>query len=138
MGVKFIDHIAIAVKEPEKFLELFYDMGFKLDGVEVVESQGVRVFFLSPPEGQTRIELVEPLHSKSPVSKFLEKSGEKIHHICLRTEDIRTEMTRLREKGYEWIHTVPVPGADGAEIAFIHPRSTCKILLEWKQKGESF
>lgn len=130
---RYIDHIAIAVRSIDRHLSVYYDMGLQLDGIETVESQNVRVAFLSTPEGKTRIELVEPLSDNSPVSRFLERFGEKLHHICFRTNDLKQVIQILTEQGYRWIHNEPVPGAGQACIAFLHPSSTQGTLIEFKQ-----
>ena len=128
-----IDHVAIAVRSIENHLDTYRALGFRLDALETVPEQNVRVAFLSPPMGETRIELVEPADDDSPISGFLQKYGEKIHHICLRTNDIKNDMEELRTAGFRWITPDPGQGAGGACIAFLHPRSTGGVLIEFKE-----
>lgn len=131
---KFIDHVAIAVHSIETHLPIYKDLGFRLDRIENVEEQKVRVAFLSLSRGETRIELVEPLGPDSPIQGFLKKYGEKIHHVCLRTSDIVTDMATLANKGYQWLREKPTQGAGKACVAFLHPHSTGGVLFEFKEK----
>ncbi len=130
---RYLDHVAIAVQKIDPHLTVYYDLGLHLDGIEKVEHQKVRVAFLSTPDGQTRIELVEPLTDDSPISKFLQRFGEKIHHLCFRTDDLKQVIQVLTEQGYRWIQSEPAVGAGNACIAFLHPSSTHGVLIEFKE-----
>jgi methylmalonyl-CoA/ethylmalonyl-CoA epimerase len=92
--------------------------------VETLESQGVRVAFVGP------VELLEPLHTDTPVGRFISRHGPGLHHIAYRTADIERELARLVADGYEAIDTAPRPGARGHRVAFLHPRSTGSVLIE--------
>ncbi|NEU30779.1 methylmalonyl-CoA epimerase [bacterium LRH843] len=132
---KKIDHIGIAVSSIEKVLP-FYVGSLKLPllGIEEVASQGVKVAFLEI--GESKIELLEPLSSESPVAKFIEKRGEGIHHIALGVIDIEKRISDISENGFQMIHDSPVDGADGAKVAFVHPKSAHGVLIEFCDKGE--
>ena len=126
---KKISHIGIAVKNLDAALPLYTDvLGLPLEGMETVESEGVRVAFLRI--GETRIELLEPLSPDSPISSFLEKRGEGIHHIALEVDGIGQKLNWLSEKGVRLIHEQPKQGAHGALIAFLHPKATGGVLYE--------
>jgi methylmalonyl-CoA/ethylmalonyl-CoA epimerase len=96
-----------------------------------VAEQGVRVTML--PFGESRIELLEPLHPDTPVGKFLAKRGPGIHHIAVRVENIREELERLKSNGVRLIDEAPRLGAEGCLVAFIHPSSANGVLLELVQ-----
>ncbi|RFU64231.1 methylmalonyl-CoA epimerase [Peribacillus saganii] len=130
-----IDHIGIAVKSLDEAMALYIGiLKMELEGIETVESQGVRVAFLSA--GNTRIELLEALYSSSPISKFIEKRGEGIHHIALGVTDIGERIREVKEKGITMINNTAKPGAHGAQVAFIHPKSTGGVLYEFCEKPE--
>ncbi len=127
-----IDHIGIATDELDKTTALWRDaLGLEPDATEEIASQGVRVAML--PIGESHIELLEPLTQDSPVARFLGKRGPGIHHIAIRVDDIRTAMTRLKEKGARLIDETPRLGAGGCLVAFIHPSSANGVLLELVQ-----
>ena len=127
-----LDHVAIAVTNLNESLR-FYQEQFGLDclGIETVEEQGVRVAKLDL--GNTHIELLEPLVNDSPVGRFLSERGPGIHHICIGVEDITAELDKLKEKGARLIDQNPKIGTGGAQIAFVHPKSTGGVLIELSQ-----
>ncbi len=132
---KGIDHIGIAVHSISKALPLYEGVfGMVNEGEEVVESQGVRVAFLST--GNTRIELLEPLNESSAVAKFIAKRGEGIHHIALEVNDIKERINEIKNNGIQMIDEEPRPGAHHTQVAFIHPKSTQGVLVEVLEKPE--
>lgn len=127
--IKKVSHIGIAVKSIEASLEFYTKLGLEVEAIEVVESQKVRVAFL-PVGTEVRIELLEPTSEESTVAKFIEKKGEGVHHIALAVDNLQARLDTLAEEGIRLIDTKPRPGAHGADIAFLHPKSTGGILLE--------
>ena len=80
-----IEHIGIAVKSLEEAAKTYEDLlGLAVEGFEDVADQGVRVAML--PIGESRIELLEPVTTESPIQKFLTKSGPGIHHIAIKVD----------------------------------------------------
>lgn len=133
---KKISHIGIAVKDLDAALPLYTDvLGLSLEGMETVESEGVKVAFLRI--GETRIELLEPLGPDSPIASFLEKRGEGIHHIALEVDGIEQKLSFLSEKGVRLIHEQPKQGAHGARIAFLHPKATGGVLYELCEQAKT-
>lgn len=124
-----IEHIGIAVKNlaaaNEVFAALFDEEHYK---VEMVESEGVSTSFFQV--GPNKIELLEGTNPDSPISKFIEKRGEGIHHIAFDVEDIEAEIARLQHKGFRVLNETPKPGADGKVVAFLHPKSSNGVLVE--------
>jgi LAO/AO transport system kinase len=124
-----IDHVGIAVRSIPDALKLYDDIiGLKVSGYEDVEEQGVRVAML--PIGDSRIELLEPLHTGSPIEKFMSKRGEGIHHIAVCVDNIELALERFKASGARLIDPVPRRGAGNSKIAFIHPAGTHGVLLE--------
>jgi methylmalonyl-CoA/ethylmalonyl-CoA epimerase len=130
-----LDHIAIAVPDLEAAIARFMsDFGLSFDGTEDVEAAQTKTAFFSLPP--THIELVHPLDGGGPIAKHLEKRGGGIHHLCFRSDDIDADVERLRAKGYQFLSDEPSPGAHGARVIFIHPRSCDGVLIELSQPGE--
>lgn len=130
-----LDHIAIAVPEMEAAIQRFMnDFGISFAGVEdVPEAQTSTAFF--PIKG-TQIELIHPLNGGGPVQGFLEKRGGGLHHICFKTDDIRSDMRRLKDLGYRLLSEEPKAGAHGTQTVFIHPKSCGGVLIELAQYPE--
>ncbi len=131
-----VDHIAIAVKNLDEALAFYKTaLGLHEIGIEVVAEQGVRVAKLDI--GNTHIELLEPLGPETPVGKFLASKGPGLHHICVKVDDINSELAKLKSQGMRLIDETPKIGAGGAKIAFVHPKSTGGVLLELSQPQNS-
>lgn len=125
-----MDHIGIAVKDLNAGLRAYVDqLGMRLMETEEVPTENVKVAILF--SGETRVELLEPTSEKSPISGFLKKRGEGIHHLAFSVDRIDDEVTRLRgSKGVQLIEPAPRPGAQGSKVAFIHPKSAGGVLIE--------
>jgi len=131
---KKIDHVGIAVKNLEEAIKIWEGLGLKVEEIEEVPDQKVRVAVIKI--GESRIELLEATSEDSPIAKFIEKRGEGIHHIALGVEGIEKKLEELKEKGYRLIDEKPRIGAGGAKIAFIHPKSVTGVLLELCERKE--
>ncbi|MBI3180563.1 MAG: methylmalonyl-CoA epimerase [Myxococcales bacterium] len=132
-----LDHVAIAVSELERAIELYRDaFGLPLSEVEEVPEQKTKAAIFG--HGRGRVELLCPTVEDSPVARFLKKRGEGLHHLCLEVEDIEAAMAELRAKGAPLIDQVPRPGAGGAKVAFIHPQGCFGVLVELREgpKGQ--
>jgi methylmalonyl-CoA/ethylmalonyl-CoA epimerase len=133
--IKKVDHIGIAVRSLENTLPFYTDvLNLPLLGIEEVDTQMVRVAFLQA--GGTKLELLEPTSEESPIAKFIEKRGEGIHHVALSVDSIEDRIIEMKEKGIRMIDDQPRPGAGGASIAFMHPKSASGVLYELCEKKE--
>lgn len=127
--IEQIDHIGIAVSNLDEGIQFFEKaLGLKCHGIEEVESQGVRTAFFDV--NGVSIELLNPTRDDSPVAKFLEKSGEGIHHIAFRTDNITEQLSSVEAAGVDVIHKTPFEGAEGKLVSFLHPKSTHRVLME--------
>ena len=131
--IKGIDHIGIAVSElqgiTKKWMELLGVENFSLEGVE---SQGVEITKLQLENGPA-IELLASTGDESPISKFLKKKGEGIHHICFEVEELDKTVDTLKKRGIRFVQKIPQTGAGGARIIFIHPKEFNGVLIELKE-----
>ncbi|HCT93846.1 MAG: methylmalonyl-CoA epimerase [Bacteroidetes bacterium GWE2_39_28] len=130
MKLSHIEHIGIAVKSLETSIKLYEEMlGIKCYAVEEVAEQKVKTAFFKV--GDTKIELLESTDPEGPIGKFLEKKGEGVHHIAFATEDgLQQTLDALAEKGIQLIDKTPRKGAEGLNIAFLHPKYTGGVLTE--------
>lgn len=132
-----VDHIGIAVASLEETLPYYTEtLGLTLLAVEEVASEQVKVAFLDG--GNVKIELLEPLSETSAIHQFIEKKGQGIHHVAFGVTSIQDRLDELKDKGVRLIHEQPKLGAGGAQVAFLHPKSSHGVLYELceKQKGE--
>lgn len=123
-----LNHIAIAVKNIEETLE-FYRLLFGLESGQIKEivDQGVRAALIKV--GKTQLEIIQPVQASGSVSRFINKKGEGLHHICFEVENLRATLKRLDDQGIELIDSSPREGLSGM-IAFLHPSATKGTLIE--------
>ena len=129
MKPSHIEHIGIAVKNLENAI-CFYEkvLGLTCYNIEEVPDQKVRTAFFQV--GQTKIELLESTDPEGPVGKFIEKKGEGIHHIAFSVEKIEEQLIHAAKMGITLIDCKPRKGAEGLDIAFLHPKATSGVLIE--------
>lgn len=124
-----IEHIGIAVKDLESSKKIFSALlNIQPYKTEVVASEGVKTLFFQTEN--TKIELLSATLPDSPIAKFISKRGEGMHHIAFHTDNIESEIIRLKNEGFEFIQEIPKAGADNKRIVFLHPKSTNGVLIE--------
>lgn len=129
MNLTHIEHIGIAVKNLDESIKYYENvLGLKCYAIEEVKDQKVKTAFFMI--GQTKIELLESTEPDGPIGKFIEKKGEGIHHIAFATTNLKEALKTVEEKGIQLIDKEPRKGAEGLNIAFLHPKSTNGVLTE--------
>ncbi len=129
--LKAISHLGMAVKDLEEARE-FYRSVFGLESSEPIIGGGGTVRVSMVELENATVELLEPVGKDGPISRFLEKRGEGIQHVCYEVDDINAEIGSLKDKGIDALGK-PMPGAEGLS-AFLHPKGTHGILVELVQK----
>jgi methylmalonyl-CoA/ethylmalonyl-CoA epimerase len=130
MKITHIEHIGIAVKSLDEAIPFYENvLGLKCYNIEEVKDQRVKTAFFMV--GQTKIELLESTDPEGPIGKFLEKKGEGIHHLAYALEGIEEQLQSTEAKGVVLIDKAPRKGAEGLDIAFLHPKSTFGVLTEF-------
>lgn len=133
MNLTHIEHIGIAIKSLTESIKFYEDvLGLKCYAVEEVADQKVKTAFFQI--GQTKIELLESTDPEGPIGKFIEKRGEGIHHIAFAARGLDSTLNDLKNKGIKLIDEKPRKGAEGLNIAFLHPKSTFGVLTELCEK----
>lgn len=129
MKLTHIEHIGIAVKDLTESIKYYEEvLGLKCYAIEEVKDQRVKTAFFML--GQTKIELLESTDPEGPIGKFIEKKGEGVHHLAFAVESIESALEELKEKGVQLVDQAPRKGAEGLDIAFLHPKSTRGVLTE--------
>jgi methylmalonyl-CoA/ethylmalonyl-CoA epimerase len=128
-----VEHIGIAIKELQNSIPLFEQLlNTPCYKTESVASENVNTAFFQT--GESKIELLEGTTETSPISKFIAKKGEGIHHIAFEVENIEAEMKRLAALGFELLNETPKNGADNKLVCFLHPKTTNGVLIELCQE----
>lgn len=138
-GMEF-DHVGVATDDAVESAALFADL---LDAPVAHEEtrDGLRLVFCrlggvdDPAPGH--IELLEPIEGgEGPVARFLDREGPGIHHLAVRTPDVAATLARARSMGVETVDDTPREGAWGHRVAFLHPRSTGGVLVEFVERTD--
>ncbi len=135
MKISHIEHLGIAVKSIEEALPYYENvLGLKCYNIETVEDQKVRTAFLKV--GDTKIELLEPTCPESTIAKFIEKKGAGVCiTLAFAVEDgVANALAEAESKEIRLIDKAPRKGAEGLNIAFLHPKSTLGVLTELCEK----
>ena len=74
--------------------------------------------------------MLESIYPEGPVGKFIEKKGEGVHHVAFAVEGLQQTLDLVADKGVTLIDKAPRKGAEGLNIAFLHPKSTFGVLTE--------
>ena len=128
-----IEHVGIAVKDLNSISEIFGEiLGLDLHRREKVDDQQVITDIYHA--GKDKLEFLKATSPDSPIAKFLEKSSEGVHHIALIVDNIQSALNYLNENDVQLIDSSPRIGAEGLQIAFIHPKSTGGVLVELCEK----
>jgi len=129
-----INHIAIAVPDLAVATATYRDvLGAAVSQVQTLPDHGVRVVFVNLPN--SKVELLEPLDSDSPIAAFLDKNPSGgMHHICYEVEDIISARDSLKAAGARILGDgEPKIGAHGKPVLFLHPKDFCGTLVELEE-----
>tara|TARA_Y100000588_G_scaffold319159_1_gene349061 strand:+ start:268 stop:687 length:420 start_codon:yes stop_codon:yes gene_type:complete len=128
-----IEHVGVAVQDLNHIAHIFGDLfGLDLKKREKVDDQQVITDIYHA--GIHKLEFLKATSPDSPIAKYLEKRPEGMHHIALSVDSLQSALDFLNNNGVELIDTKPRVGAEGLNIAFIHPKSTNGVLVELCEK----
>jgi methylmalonyl-CoA/ethylmalonyl-CoA epimerase len=137
METQEIDHVGVVVENIDQAIKFYEEkLGMKCIYEDVLNDRGLKVAFMRGKEGETAIELLEPVNHEdmnNTVAKFLKTKGQGMHHLAVKVSDISASLKDLENKGLTLIDKTPRPGAMGHTVAFVHPKSVMGLLLELVQ-----
>ena len=145
-GIKFVDHVAIAVKQGELDgqVKAFEMLGFReIHREEVLGNDQVREALLQIGDGPNLIQLLEPLTADSPVQKLIERNGGRggFAHVAFRVESAQRAFDAMKARGFQIIDQAPRKGSRGTTVFFVHPKSKAEnpfgFLIEIVEDPES-
>ena len=129
-----LNHVAIVVPDLAAAAALYRDtLGARVSAPEPLPAHGVTVVFVELPN--SKIELLEPLGSDSPVRGFLANNpAGGMHHICYEVEDIYAARDKLKAQGARVLGDgEPKIGAHDKPVLFLHPKDFTGTLIELEQ-----
>jgi methylmalonyl-CoA/ethylmalonyl-CoA epimerase len=133
--IKKFNHIAIAVSNLENSTAVFEKIfNKKPDTIVEVPEQKVKVAMFDI--GGVLFEIIQPTEMNTPVAQFVDNRGDSLHHISFSVEDIQKTIEDFTAGGFRMIDLKPRMGAEGKPIAFMHPKSSDGILVEFVEDKE--
>jgi methylmalonyl-CoA/ethylmalonyl-CoA epimerase len=129
-----INHIAIAVPDVTAAAQHWQTMlSATVSSVQTLPEHGVRIVFVSAPNG--KVELMEPIDAKSPLTGFLQRNQDGgMHHICYEVDDIAVARETLESRGARVLGNGEIKiGAHGNPVLFLHPKDFNGTLIELEQ-----
>ena len=145
-GIRFVDHVAIAVKQGELDgqVKAYEMLGFhEIHREEVRGVDQVREALLQVGDGPNLIQLIEPLIETSPVQKWMDRNGGRggLAHVAFRVESAQQAFNAMQASGFHIIDKAPRQGSRGTSVFFVHPKSRADnpfgILIEIVEEPES-
>ena len=128
-----IVHIGVAVEDLGPACEFFQDML----GVPCSPKENFGELEFSFQElGEASLEFLQSTTPEGNIAKFINKRGQGIHHIAIAVDDIHAELARLKSLGIPLINQEPYKNAHDELVAFIHPKATYGVLIEFVQENE--
>jgi methylmalonyl-CoA epimerase len=122
-----LNHIGIAVAHLEASLKQFRELYDSPDATVIENLElGVRAAFIE--QGETHIELLQPLRGDTTIGRFIERHGEGVHHMAFTVGDVDAKVAELQSIGIPIIDG-PREGLRG-RIAFSDPKATHGVLIE--------
>jgi len=130
-----LHHVGVVVSDLEVALEHYRRLGFASGERFDLPHQSIVAVTLEAGSGF--VELITPTDPEGPISRYLEKRGDTVHHVAYRVDDIEKSLQALAASGVRLIDSTPRPGAHGWRVAFIHPESCSGVLTELVEVIES-
>lgn len=125
-----LHHVGIVTDDLDATIALYERVfGARFTHRERLEDQGVDVAIATLPLGGA-IELLAPYRPETGVARFLTERGPGQHHTAYAVADLTAALAQCRAQGIELVDTAPRYGAGGHRVAFLHPRSTGRVLIE--------
>uniref|UniRef100_A0A8C6RE04 Methylmalonyl-CoA epimerase, mitochondrial n=2 Tax=Nannospalax galili TaxID=1026970 RepID=A0A8C6RE04_NANGA len=128
-----LNHVAIAVPDLEKASSFYKDiLGAQVSEAVPLPEHGVSIVFVNL--GNTKMELLHPLGSNSPIAGFLQRNkAGGIHHVCIEVDNINAAVMDLKKKKIRSLSEEVSIGAHGKPVIFLHPKDCGGVLVELEQ-----
>ena len=130
-----LNHVAIVVPDLDAAASKYkLILGASVSEPQELPDHGVKLVFVELPN--TKIELLHPIKTNSPISQFLARNpAGGIHHVCYEVDDIEVAAGTLIEQGAAILGDgKPKIGAHGKPVLYLHPKELFGTLIELEQR----
>jgi len=80
--------------------------------------------------GNVSLELIQDLTEDGPMARMVQYHGNTIHHFCLLTDDIETDLEKMKDRAVEFQDKRPKIGLRGKKCALSAPSALNGIPIE--------
>lgn len=132
-----LHHIGKVVKDLDEAVAYYKEtFGLEAIGERIVDPiQQVEVVLIDIGFGpEATIELIRPIGDKSPVARFLNKTGGGLHHLSFEVDDIDQAIADLESKGAKALGKVVPSAAHKSKSVWLYTGS--RELIELIQSKE--
>jgi methylmalonyl-CoA epimerase len=127
--IKGIGHIALTVSHIEEVVAaLCRAIGIPPPAIRDIPERKVRVALVNM--GNLQLEILEDTSTDGFIARHTAAHGNAIHHFCLLSDDLETDLAALAEKSIPLMDHQPRIGVRGKRIAFISPELLNGIPIE--------
>lgn len=142
MRIRQIDHIGVAVRDLDRYLDVFGNiLGLEIHDFEEADPyEGLRIAFARVGETdfeflQDRLpEAEDKVTDQRDIARWIDRRGEGIHHVALRVDDVDAAIAEAKARGLRVLDETGRPGARGSRVAFLHPKSTGGVLIHFVER----
>lgn len=142
MRIRQIDHIGVAVRDLDRYLDVFGNiLGLEIHDFEEADPyEGLRIAFARVGETdfeflQDRLpEAADKVTDQRDIARWIDCRGEGIHHVALRVDDVDAAIAEAKARGLCVLDETGRPGARGSRVAFLHPKSTGGVLIHFVER----
>ncbi len=134
MSHSSLNHVGIAVRKIEDALPVYRRLAPDAE-VEFEDVPEMKVRVAKIRLANTCLELIEPLPGETAITKFLEKKGEGIHHLCLEVPDVDAATRSLQAQGCNPVYPASRPGSGGMRVNFLRPGDARGVLFELNSRN---
>jgi methylmalonyl-CoA/ethylmalonyl-CoA epimerase len=124
-----LSHIGVAVIDIARSREIYQKLGYMVSEIVYDSIQMVNICF-AKNNSSPDIELIQPMSTKSPVSRVLQKNGTTPYHLCYSTGNMGKTILQLRELKFLVIGPiVQAIALNNQKICFLYNRDYGLIEL---------
>jgi methylmalonyl-CoA epimerase len=130
--VRGIDHVGLVVRSLDDAVRFYVEelgmtpLGDRLE----LDGRDTAVQFLAAGTG--KVELLCPTTESGALSRFLDKRGEGLHHVCYELDDIHGAVQRLTGRGVRMADAEPWRSPHGW-VAYLHPAAAHGCAIELRE-----
>lgn len=139
MDLKQLDHFAFRVKDIDPVVEFYTKtLGFHVVQEMIMEFGGTKAKskVLNLPDTEFYIFVDQGLDPENIITKWVEKNGNKIHHMAYCVEDIYPVFETLKNQGVKFTTDEVIDTGGGLKQLFTLPNPDTGLITEIIQRDK--